>query len=463
MTGTAPDNSTATATDRALIASQDFGAIEVDKVSLDQVYSTVGEPLEYEITVTNIGNVTLNNVVLTDDLTSLTQNIGTMAPGASSVYTTTYVVTQQDLDSGLITNEATATGVEATPQATPVSDKDNAVSVARRQPGIKLNKQSSTASYAQPGDVIDYTLTVTNIGNVTLDNILLDDQLTGITQVALNDLLPGASTVIATSYTVTQTDLDAGTVDNTASVSGQGPGGRTVASKDRESVPGVRAGGIQLIKTATPKLYIQAGQVINYTLEVTNTGNLTLDNVTVTDPLTNLNQNIGTLDPGAASTITTSYTILQSDVDNGTVTNTATAEGTDPFNTTLSTTDSEVVRAIGVSRLELTKTANPTTYDQAGDAISYTLTVTNSGNLILNDVVITDPLTNLTYNVGTLAPQQSATINETYSVSQSDVDAGSVVNIATATAKDSQGADKLTTATATVTAVQTPGISLTKT
>jgi uncharacterized repeat protein (TIGR01451 family)/gliding motility-associated-like protein len=462
VTGTAPDNSTATATDRAVIASQDFGAIEVDKVSLDQVYSTVGEQLEYEITVTNIGNVTLNNVVLTDDLTGLTQSVGTMAPGASSVYTTTYVVTQQDLDAGLITNEATATGVEDTPLARPVSDKDNAVSVARRQPGIKLNKQSSTTSYARPGDVIDYTLTVTNIGNVTLDNIVLDDQLTGITQLALNDLLPGASTVIATSYTVTQADLDAGTVDNTASVSGEGTGGRTVSSKDSESVPAVRAGGIQLVKTATPKLYLRAGQVIDYSLEVTNTGNLTLDNVTVADPLTGTNTNLGTLAPGAMTVVPATYTIVQSDVDNGRVTNTATAEGTDPFGATLGTTDSEVVRAIGVSQLRLTKMADVPTYDQAGDAISYTLTVTNSGNLILNDVVITDPLTNLTYNVGTLVPQQSATINETYSVSQADVDAGSVVNIATATAKDSQGADKLTTATATVTSIQTPGISLTK-
>ncbi|MBN7799217.1 DUF11 domain-containing protein [Algoriphagus aestuariicola] len=463
VTGTAPDNSTATATDRAVIASQDFGAIEVDKVSLDQVYSTVGEQLEYEITVTNIGNVTLNNVVLTDDLTGLTQSVGTMAPGASSVYTTTYVVTQQDLDSGLITNEATATGVEATPQATPVSDKDNAVSVARRQPGIKLNKQSSTASYAQPGDVIDYTLTVTNIGNVTLDNIVLDDQLTGITQVALNDLLPGASTVIATSYTVTQADLDAGTVDNTASVSGQGPGGRTVASKDSESVPGVRAGGIQLIKTATPKLYIQAGQVINYTLEVTNTGNLTLDNVTVTDPLTGTNTNLGTLAPGAMTVVPATYTIVQSDVDNGTVTNTATAEGTDPFNTTLGTMDSEVVRAIGVSRLQLIKSADVATYDQAGDVINYTLTVTNAGNETLDNVILTDPLTGLNQSIGTMIPAQVITETESYTVNQSDIDNGAVVNVATVTATDANNTDLSDTATATVTAVQTSGIELTKT
>ncbi len=44
----------------------------------------------------------------------------------------------------------------------------------------------------------------------------------------------------------------------------------------------------------------------------------------------------------------------------------------------------------------------------AGDIGSYTIVVTNTGNVTLTNIVVTDPLTNATYDVGTLAPGASA-------------------------------------------------------
>jgi hypothetical protein len=50
---------------------------------------------------------------------------------------------------------------------------------------------------------------------------------------------------------------------------------------------------------------------------VTNTGNTTLTNVGVTDPRTHLSDPVGTLAVGSSTTIATSYTVTQSDIDNG--------------------------------------------------------------------------------------------------------------------------------------------------
>jgi uncharacterized repeat protein (TIGR01451 family) len=71
--------------------------------------------------------------------------------------------------------------------------------------------------------------------------------------------------------------------------------------------------------------YSAVGDVLNYTVVVTNTGNTTLSNVVVVDPLTGLNQTIASLAPTASQSFSTSYTIVQSDLDNGSVGNTASA------------------------------------------------------------------------------------------------------------------------------------------
>ena len=87
------------------------------------------------------------------------------------------------------------------------------------------------------------------------------------------------------------------------------------------------------------------GDLIEYKIVVTNTGNQTLTNVMIEDPLTGTNINIGTLAPGAVHEEFTSYAITQADIDsNGTlepdnvlagqIDNTATADSdqTDSYN-----------------------------------------------------------------------------------------------------------------------------------
>ncbi len=70
------------------------------------------------------------------------------------------------------------------------------------------------------------------------------------------------------------------------------------------------------------------GDQISYTFLVTNTGNVTLQVVTITDPLVTVNgQPITWLEPGSSdnTSFTATYTLTQADIDAGTFTNTATA------------------------------------------------------------------------------------------------------------------------------------------
>ena len=51
----------------------------------------------------------------------------------------------------------------------------------------------------------------------------------------------------------------------------------------RATVHAIQSPGIQLGKTAFPTDYAESGETIHYTYMVTNTGNVTLHHITVTD------------------------------------------------------------------------------------------------------------------------------------------------------------------------------------
>ena len=96
---------------------------------------------------------------------------------------------------------------------------------------------------------------------------------------------------------------------------------------------------IQVIKTADPTS-IFAGETVNYTYEIVNTGDLTLHGVTLSDdklgPIT-LPSAATTLDAGEHA-IVTQFAVL-----NETTTNVATVEALDPLNTPVSDTDDATV------------------------------------------------------------------------------------------------------------------------
>ncbi|MEZ5093181.1 hypothetical protein [Nocardioides sp.] len=94
----------------------------------------------------------------------------------------------------------------------------------------------TTLSGNNAGDTIDYEFLVTNAGNVTLDSITVDDPMVGTVDCPVTTLAPGADTTCTASYTLTQADVDAGVVDNTATVTGTDPRHRCHRHRHRVGV-----------------------------------------------------------------------------------------------------------------------------------------------------------------------------------------------------------------------------------
>ena len=102
---------------------------------------------------------------------------------------------------------------------------------------------------------------------------------------------------------------------------------------------------LTLTKTASPQTYSAEDQEISYTITVSNTGTETLTNVLVTDPLTGLTALIIVMPPDASHEYTDTYLIEFDDLLNGSVENTATAQGFDPEMNEVSVSATEIIFA----------------------------------------------------------------------------------------------------------------------
>ena len=418
------------------------------------VYSQLGDTITYRFTVTNTGTFTLTNITLTDpDAIVSGGPIASLTPGASdsTTFSATHTITQADLDAGAFTNTAVVTG--RAPNSSIVSDDDDAnVEGPKTGGSISLIKTADPASYTQVDDQITYTFTATNDGLFTLTSVEIEDLLPGLSTLDCTPelpttLSPGETITCTATYQVTLSDIDAGEIENTAFVTGRDPQDALVQDQDDATVQGpAHDPEISLLKTANPITYTQVGNLITYTFTVTNTGNVTLSNVVVDDPLTgstDLPVSPSTLTPGGTGTASATYSVVQSDLDAGQILNTAVATGYSPNGEPVDDDDNVTVPGpTSEPNVMLVKTANPQAYLDVGDVIVYTFAVTNTGNVTLTNLVINDPLTgsvNLSVTPSTLAPGESGTTSATYTITQSDINAGQVLNTATVTGEDPGG------------------------
>jgi len=312
---------------------------------------------------------------------------------------------------------------------------------------VTLDKSATPASVSVAGTVITYTYTVTNSGNVTLTGVSVTDDKLGVITLDKTTLAPGESASGTASYNVTQADIDAGNDIVNAATANSSQG---VSDDDSAVVTVEQQKAIEIDKTATPASVSVAGTVITYTYTVTNSGNVTLTGVSVTDDkLGVITLDKTTLAPGESASGTASYNVTQADIDAGNdIVNTATASSSQGA----SDQDSATVTIEQQKAVQIEKTATPTTVSVAGTIITYTYAVTNSGNVTLTGVSVTDDkLGAITLDKTTLLPGESTTGTASYNVTQADIDAGNdIVNVATASS--SQGASGHASATVTIAA-----------
>jgi gliding motility-associated-like protein/uncharacterized repeat protein (TIGR01451 family) len=274
------------------------------------------------------------------------------------IYTGSYTITQNDIDAGQVTNQATADGTA--PDGTVVSDlsgsstttDDTTITTLCQDSMIALIKVGTVVDdngngCTDVGETINYTFEVINTGNTILTDVIVIDPLVTVSggPITLN-VGETNSTEFTAVYMVTQDDVDAGQVSNQALAEGTTPDGTIVddLSDDNNPVENdptitelCQMPDISLEKTGewqdeNGDFQAQAGETIVYSFAVTNEGNVTLFNVTIEDPLPGLiieGGPIAVLMPLETddTTFTATYYITQDDIDNGFVINQATVTG----------------------------------------------------------------------------------------------------------------------------------------
>ena len=238
----------------------------------------MGEPVTWQYTVTNTGNVPLSNISVTDDqgvspiyVSGDTDNDDILDLDETWIYEATGAAV-----AGAYSNTGTASGEFGGMTAT---DTDPS-SYFGTAPALSLDKTATPTIYDAVDDVISYSYLVTNSGNVSLlgpvtvaDDKADDKSCPDVTSVGNGDayLDPGESITCTASYTITQADLNAGSVTNIATASAGG----TSSDPDTETVNALQNPALTLVKTASPTTYDAVDDVISYSYLVTNTGNMT--------------------------------------------------------------------------------------------------------------------------------------------------------------------------------------------
>lgn len=246
------------------------------------------------------------------------------------------------------------------------------------------------------------------------------------------------------TYTYTPATNFSGSDSFTVLVS-DGKGGTTTVTVN-VTVLLVPAPSVTLVKVG---VLSTDGNSVTYSFTIKNSGNVSLGSITLADAKLGLNRVIpGTLVPGATVTDSFVYTLTQAEKDAGTTTNTATVKGTTSGNITVTdlsgtadNNDTPTVTALPARPLVvLIKTAT-----FAGNKVTYTFTIKNTGSVSLNTISLTDAKLGLVNKVitviGGLAPGASVIDTEVYTLTQADKDLGTVTNTATVNSKSPAGAD----------------------
>jgi len=287
---------------------------------------------------------------------------------------------------------------------------------------------------ASPGEEIEYNFTVKNTGNVTLTDIVVTDTILGEGwSHDVGTLNPGGSTSFTANYVIPGTASD--TITNIATVTGN-YGDNPVTDNDSYDVD------IIIEEEDNPVITIDKtgpesaspGEEIEYNFTVKNTGNVTLTDIVVTDPLFGATWKypIGTLAAGASTNFTAEYTIpgTASRTINNTVMALVYYDGKAYWASASHDVDIIIEEEEDKPALTIDKTG-PTSA-RRGNTITYNFTVTNSGNVTLTNIVVTDPLfPDWRPTIAFLDPSDSVDFQYNYTI-PADAD-GTINNTVTAT------------------------------
>ena len=456
-----------------------------------------GETIGYTIRVQNTGNQPLEEIRLTDTLNAA----GTIANIRGAEYvqdgkvtiftikdlqpnqtiTITYEYVVLNADKGKTISNAVV-GPNPDPEK-PGKEGDTETTV--EDPKLEVNKEvkaitaadgteKDVTAEAALNDIITYTVTVKNTGNVVLTDVHVADSLEGIKlaegqSFEFRKLEAGETQTITYTYQVQEKDLGSMIVNKataTAKVPEDPEDKPQPKDEDEKEVPTEdRNPSLKVEKEVTSKAAAEdgryiAGETITYKVTVTNNGNLTLKDVVLKDVLTRADgttvlpdgwesdgQKIGEMAPGATRVFEYSHKVTEEDL-GGVLKNAATASGEPklpnpdpekPEPKPEGEDEKEVPTEERKPSLKAEKkvTSKPAAEDDkytVGETITYEVTVTNTGNLTLKNIhvqdIMTRPdgtqmipsgLTNQVQTIEGLEPNASETLRYAHVVTEQDL------------------------------------------
>ena len=407
----------------------------------NQTLAIPGAPLTYTITVQNAGPSDVAGAPVSDTfpppLTGASWSC-TATPGGScgaasgtgAIATTvdlpaggaatfTATATVQSDATGTVTNTASVQAPEGTVDPDPTND--DATDSSDLTASANLGVMKTGPASVLPGQTVSYTIVVSNPGPSAASDVLLTDPTPpGLTFVsnsgdcmtafpcALGTIAPRGSRTIVATYTVLP---DATEIANSATVASStpdpDPSDNTSGVTTSVGPPPPADADLEVSKTGTPAS-APSGTQVTYTLTVVNHGPASASNVVLTDTLpagvqlvsatatagscTGSNPvtcTVPVLFNGATVTATIVVRVLPTAT--GALVDTATvrSDQPDPVATNNSATAQTTVPA--QADLHLMKSVSPA-QPKNGEALSYTLVVTNAGPSKASNVTVVDPL-----------------------------------------------------------------------
>ncbi|MFA6941890.1 MAG: LPXTG cell wall anchor domain-containing protein, partial [Clostridiaceae bacterium] len=403
--------------------------------SVNRTEAYPGQKVTYTMVVTNTGNVALTDVLVSDPmLTGFDGTIGNLAVNESKTLTADYTIPTSAAIGSPLNNTATVTGYYGEQE---VSGTAAAVLTIVPVPAPSINiTKTVNSTKAYPGQKVTYTMVVKNTGNVALTDVLVTDlMLTGFDG-TIGNLAVNESKTLTADYTIPASTAIGSPLNNTATVTGN-YGDNPVSDNSSASlnITEVPAPGLSIAKTANV-LSAKIGDTIKYTITVTNTGNMDLQNVSVSDLMLGLNKNITLLTKGSSESFTENY-VVPENTPAGNLTNTAAAVYGDI--TVSSKVNVNILEKIdddnppyggGVPGIKVIKTVDKTTA-KIGDTVKYTITVINTGTVDLKNVLITDKMLGINDTIDLIKEGDNKKIIKEYVIPQNTA-LGNLVNIAEA-------------------------------
>lgn len=259
---------------------------------------STGDDVYYKFTVENTGDVAFSPVTVSDpdvDTGSCTwPDPLPVAVAANDDHIATCIVGPVSALSGSHSNTATASSVYSGSVYTNTSTASYATTA------LTLEKTAAESYSFAVDDVLHYSYLVTNTGSAPLagpvsisDDLATDESCPALTTVGDFDtfLDPGESLTCTASYTVSASDVSAGSVTNTATAEVDG----AASNPDSATVP-IAAPSIQVVKEVSvdeggswedadsaPGPTMAPGSNPRFRFTVTNDGAYTLSSITLSD------------------------------------------------------------------------------------------------------------------------------------------------------------------------------------